>query len=64
MKNKDKLQYTLNHRKAFRKVERLLLGKNTIRSLFHDLDKVFLYPIHSLITRKYMIGIDIIVDIT
>lgn len=44
MKNKDRIQYTLKHRKAFRQVERQLLGYNTIRGLFHDLDKVFLYP--------------------
>lgn len=44
IKNKDRLQYTLAHRKAFRKVEKELLGYNTVRSLFHDLDKVFLYP--------------------
>lgn len=43
MKNADKIKYTMNHRKAFREVEKKLLGKNTIRSLFHDLDKVFLY---------------------
>jgi hypothetical protein len=45
MKNKDRINYTLKHRKAFRKVEKELLGYNTIRSLFHDLDKVFLYMI-------------------
>ena len=44
MKNKDKIKYTLVHRKAFRKIEKQLLGRNTIRSLFHDLDKVILYP--------------------
>lgn len=43
MKNRDIIQYTLNHRRAFRKVEKQLLGKNTVRSLFHDLDKVMLY---------------------
>ena len=43
MKNKDRIKYTLDHRKAFRKIEKQLLGYNTIRSLFHDLDKVFLY---------------------
>lgn len=43
MRNKDRIQYTINHRKAFRLVEKQLLGKNTVRSLFHDLDKVFLY---------------------
>lgn len=44
IKNKDRIKYTLAHRKAFRKVEKQLLGHNTVRSLFHDLDKVFLYP--------------------
>lgn len=39
----NNIKYTLNHRKAFRGLERRLLGHNTIRSLFHDLDKVFLY---------------------
>ena len=44
MKNKEKILYTLAHRKAFRKVEKELLHKNTFRSLFHDLDKVILLP--------------------
>lgn len=39
------IKYTLNHRKAFRQVEKQLLGHNTVRSLFHDLDKVFWYLI-------------------
>lgn len=43
MKNIARIKYTLAHRKAFREVEKQLLGKNTIRSLFHDLDKIFLY---------------------
>lgn len=43
MKNKDRIEYTLKHRKAFRQVEKQLLGHNTVRSLFHDLDKVILY---------------------
>lgn len=43
MKNAERIQYTKNHRKAFRKVEKQLLGHNTFRSLFHDLDKVILY---------------------
>lgn len=42
-KNSEFIKYTKEHRKAFRMVERQLLGKNTVRSLFHDLDKVFLY---------------------
>lgn len=41
--NKERVKYSLNHRKAFRKVEKQLLGHNTFRSLFHDLDKVILY---------------------
>lgn len=45
IKNKDRIKYTLAHRKAFRSVEKQLLGYNTVRSLFHDLDKVFLYSI-------------------
>lgn len=44
IKNMDRIKYTLAHRKAFREMERQLLGHNTVRSLFHDLDKVFLYP--------------------
>ena len=43
MKNADRIKYTIEHRKAFRKIEKQLLGHNTVRSLFHDLDKVFLY---------------------
>lgn len=34
--------YTLKHRKAFLKVEKTLLGRNTIRGYLHDLDKVLL----------------------
>lgn len=58
MKNKEKIHYTIDHRKAFRKVEKQLLGKNTIRSFFHDLDKLILYrfldykTVHNL-HRKY-----------
>lgn len=58
MKNKDRIKYTISHRHAFRKVEKQLLGHNTIRSLFHDLDKVILYSffdykiVHNL-HRKY-----------
>lgn len=44
IKNKERIKYTLAHRKAFRKIEKELLGYNTVRILFHDLDKVFLYP--------------------
>ncbi|MDE7425726.1 MAG: hypothetical protein K2N51_18865 [Lachnospiraceae bacterium] len=41
--NVERIKYTLKHRKVFRKLEKKLLGYNTFRSLFHDLDKVFLY---------------------
>lgn len=44
MKNMEKMKYTIAHRKAFRKIEKSLLGHNTLRSLLHDLDKLILYP--------------------
>ena len=44
MKNIAHIYYTQAHRKMFRKVEKQLLGHNTFRSLFHDLDKVLMYP--------------------
>lgn len=44
VRNLDRVKYTLAHRKAFRRVERQLLGRNTLRGWLHDLDKVFLYP--------------------
>lgn len=37
--------YTYRHKKAFLKVEKEVLGYNTLRGYFHDLDKLFLYPI-------------------
>lgn len=43
MKNKSKRVYTKAHRKAFRKVEKELTGRNTIRGYLHDIDKLFLY---------------------
>lgn len=39
------IKYTKAHRKAYKKVEKELLGHNTWRSLLHDLDKVILYNI-------------------
>lgn len=48
------IQYTSQHRKAFRKVEKELLHKNTFRSLFHDLDKLCLYP---FLTKKQVSNI-------
>lgn len=38
-----KIQYSKVHRIAFRDLEKRLLGKNTIRSFFHDVDKIILY---------------------
>lgn len=38
----NSILYTLEHRKAFLEVEKKLLGHNTIRGYFHDLDKVIL----------------------
>ena len=37
--------YTLRHRKAFRETEKNIYGYVSLRSYFHDLDKVFMYPI-------------------
>lgn len=56
--NIPKIKYTLAHRKSFIKLEKQILGHNTIRGLLHDLDKVFLYlilpyqTVHNL-HRKY-----------
>ena len=37
------IKYTKEHRKAFKKIEKEILGHNTWRSIVHDLDKVILY---------------------
>ena len=39
--------YTWKHKQAFLKVEKELLGKNTLRGYLHDTDKLFLYLIFS-----------------
>lgn len=36
------IKYTLDHKKAFLKVEKELTGHNSIRGYFHDSDKIFL----------------------
>lgn len=41
--NLKAINYTKEHRKSFRKIEKELLGHNTWRSIAHDLDKVILY---------------------
>lgn len=38
------IKYTWEHKKAFLKVEKQLLGRNTLRGYIHDVDKLFLYP--------------------
>lgn len=37
----DRIKYTMKHRKAFRAVEKQLLGHNTIRGYLHDLTPHF-----------------------
>jgi hypothetical protein len=39
----SKFSYTMDHKRYFLKVERELLGKNTIRGYLHDVDKLILY---------------------
>ncbi len=41
--NKGAICYTKEHRKAFKQIEKELLGHNTWRSLVHDLDKIILH---------------------
>ena len=41
--NLGAIKYTLEHKKAFKKVEKEFLGHNTWRSIVHDIDKVILY---------------------
>jgi hypothetical protein len=43
MYNKDYILYTWNHKLAFLKVEKIVLGKNTVRGYLHDIEKLFLY---------------------
>lgn len=55
MMNKQYIEYTLNHRKAFSCVEKELVGKISFRSYFHDLDKLILYHFlpKKLVTKIY-----------
>ena len=41
--NKSHIVYTMKHKGAFLKVEKELLGHNTVRGFLHDLDKVLMY---------------------
>lgn len=44
VKTKTKhIRYTIEHRRAFRLIEKKLFGRVSIRGYLHDLDKVFLY---------------------
>lgn len=63
MKYIDKFKYTINHKKAFLKVEKQLLGYNTPRGYLHDVDKLFMYiflskkqthKIHRKISRHHV----------
>lgn len=38
----NKFLYTWRHKKAFLKVEKQLLGHNTLRGYLHDIDKLFM----------------------
>ena len=49
----EHIQYTLNHRRAFRDIEQTFFGRVSLRGYLHDLDKVFLYPIFGVkLTNK------------
>lgn len=41
--NLDYIKCTLRHKIAFLRVEKQLLVRNSLRGIFHDLDKIFLY---------------------
>lgn len=40
---RHKIKYSWKHRKAFLKLEKEILGKNTLRGYLHDVDKIILY---------------------
>ena len=39
----DNIVYTIRHKVAYLRVEKQLLGRNTLRGYRHDLDKIWLY---------------------
>jgi len=43
--------YTCKHKRAYLKVEKALLGKNTLSGYLHDVDKLFLYLFTPLSTK-------------
>lgn len=63
-KNKIKIiNYTYKHKKAFLKIEKQLIGRNTLRGYLHDSEKMFLYlflskqttsKIHRKISRHHL----------
>lgn len=42
-RNLGKIKYTFLHKLAFLKIEKQLLGKNTLRGYLHDIDKLIMY---------------------
>lgn len=55
---KKDFKYTWRHKKAILKLEKQILGKNTIQGYLHDTDKLFLYLLFtkketSRLHRKY-----------
>ena len=69
----DNIKYTWNHKIAFLKVEKELLGKNTIRGYLHDLDKIFMYlifdqkathRIHTKIAKHHKLRAETLEDYT
>ena len=75
---RHKIRYTLRHRKAFRKIEKELVGHNTIRGYLHDIDKLLLYVVmdckrasklhrsysrhHAARARTYMDFVQMVID--
>jgi hypothetical protein len=43
LRNKESIIYTLKHKKEFLRVEKELLGRNTLSGYLHDSGKVILY---------------------
>lgn len=44
---KKDFKYTWEHKKAFLKAEKDLLGRNTLSGYLHDVDKLFLYLVYT-----------------
>lgn len=42
-RNLGKIKYTFLHKLAFLKIEKQLLGKNTLHGYLHDIDKLIMY---------------------